>query len=88
VETLNPLNPSFTHGLNLMTQQLQAAGQPSSAAPGQALAMLYTQLGRQASMLSYIDAFHLLMVITFCALPLLLLMQKPPSGETPAGSGH
>jgi DHA2 family multidrug resistance protein len=84
-ETLNPLNPSYTHGLNLMTQQLQAAGQPSSAAPGQALGMLYTHLGQQASMLSYIDAFHLLMVITFCALPLLLLMQKPPAGQASQG---
>jgi DHA2 family multidrug resistance protein len=88
VESLNPLNPSYTHGLNMMTQQLQAAGQPASAAPGQALGMLYSQLNRQAGMLSYIDAFHVLMVITFCALPLLLLMQKPPADQSPQGGGH
>jgi DHA2 family multidrug resistance protein len=88
VETLNPLNPSYTHSLALMTQQLQAAGQPAAAAPTQALGMLYSQLNRQAGMLSYIDAFHVLMILTFCALPLLLLMQKPPSGQTPQGGGH
>jgi DHA2 family multidrug resistance protein len=88
VESLNPLNPSYTHGLNLMTQQLQAAGQPATAAPSQALGMLYSQLNRQAGMLSYIDAFHVLMVLTFCALPLLLLMQKPPADQSPQGGGH
>jgi DHA2 family multidrug resistance protein len=50
--------------------------------------MLYSQLNRQAGMLSYIDAFHVLMVLTFCALPLLLLMQKPPADQSPQGGGH
>jgi DHA2 family multidrug resistance protein len=81
------LNPSYTHTLNLMTQELQANGQPSTAAPGQALGMIYNHLNTQAGMLSYIDAFHVLMVVTFCALPLLLLMKKPPADQSPQG-GH
>jgi DHA2 family multidrug resistance protein len=88
VETLNPLNPSYTHGLNLLTQQLQANGQPSASAPGQALGIIYNQLNTQSGMLSYIDAFHFLMILTFCALPLLLLMQKPPADQSPQGGGH
>jgi DHA2 family multidrug resistance protein len=87
-ETLNPLNPSFTHGLDVMTQQLTGAGQPSAAAPQQALGMVYNSLNTQAGMLSYIDAFQFLMVVTFCSLPLLLLMQKPPSGQASQGGGH
>jgi DHA2 family multidrug resistance protein len=88
VETLNPLNPSYTHTLDTLTQQLQSAGQPASAAPSQALGIIYKGLNQQAGMLSYIDAFQVLMILTFCSLPLLLLMQKPPPGQAPEGGGH
>jgi hypothetical protein len=50
--------------------------------------MVYNSLNTQAGMLSYIDAFQFLMVLTFCSLPLLLLMQKPPSGQASQGGGH
>ncbi len=85
VESLNPLNPNYVHGLNQMSQALQNAGQSSVAAPQQALQQLYSSLGQQAGMLSYIDAFRLLMVLTFCCLPLILLMQKPGSGDSGGG---
>ncbi len=88
VETLNPLNPNYVNGLNQMSQALQNAGQPATAAPQQALGMLYSQLNQQAAMLSYIDAFRVLMVIIFCCIPLLLLMQAPKKGEVPEGGGH
>ena len=84
-ETLNPLNPNYVQTLNQMTQQLQANGQPAAFAPQQALSQLYGQLGTQAQMLSYIDAFRMLMYITLCCLPLLLLMQKS-TGDEPQGA--
>jgi DHA2 family multidrug resistance protein len=87
VETLNPLNPDYVHGLNQMTQALQANGQPSAFAPQQALGQLYGTLTQQAAMLSYIDAFHLLMLITLGCLPLLLLMQGPKKGAKHEGGG-
>jgi DHA2 family multidrug resistance protein len=45
-----------------------------------ASALLYQQLQQQAAMLSYIDVFHTLMIIVFCAVPLVFLMQKPKVG--------
>lgn len=85
VESLNPLNPNYVNGLNQTSQALQNAGQSAIAAPQQALAQLYSHLNQQAGMLSYIDAFRLLMVLTFCCLPLLLLMQKPGKGGPSEG---
>jgi len=88
VETLNPLNSSYVNGLNQISQTLQANGQPAAFAPQQALSQIYGKLTQQAAMLSYIDAFHVLMLITLGCLPLLLLMQGPGKTKPPAGAGH
>ena len=37
--------------------------------------------GQQAQMLSYVDVFHVLMVVVFGAVPLLLLMQGRKGGQ-------
>ena len=87
MESLNPLNPAYVQVLGQMSQQLQAAGQPAAFANQQALGQLYNQVNQQAGMLSYIDAFRLLMFITLCCLPLLLLMQKPTGGEAQGAAG-
>ena len=42
-----------------------------------AVGLLYRQLQQQAGMLSYVDAFHILMIVIACALPLIFLMQGP-----------
>jgi DHA2 family multidrug resistance protein len=89
VETLNPLNPNYTQATDQIAQSLQAFGQSAADAPGQAIGKLYGSLIQQSSMLSYIDAFHTLMIMTLCGLPLLLLMQGPKKGaKPPAGAEH
>jgi MFS transporter, DHA2 family, multidrug resistance protein len=85
VESLNPLNPNFTQGLNQMSQALQNNGQPSAYVNSQALQQVYQSVGQQAGMLSYNDAFRLLMWITLACLPLLLLMQRPSGGGAQGG---
>jgi len=80
VETLNPLNPSYALNINRMTHALMDQGLPQAAAARAAVAQLYRTLGLQASMLSYIDVFHVLMIIVFATLPLVLLMRKPKGG--------
>ncbi len=86
VETLNPLNPNYANGLDRITQGLVAQGQSMVDATGQAGAVLYRSLGRQAAMLSYIDVFHTLMFVVFGAIPLLLLLQGPKKGAAPGGA--
>jgi DHA2 family multidrug resistance protein len=76
-EALNPLNPNYVHATQAMTHNLVAHGLSQGAASQAAGALLYRSLGRQASMLSYIDVFHTLMWIVFACLPLVLLMRAP-----------
>ncbi len=85
VEALNPLNPNYVQGLSQMSQQLQGNGQPAAFANQQALGQLYNQVNQQASMMSYNDAFRMLMIITLCCLPLLLLMKGPQAGGASEG---
>jgi DHA2 family multidrug resistance protein len=75
VETLNPLNPNYAAGLGQITRALIGHGQSAVNAPREALAQLYGTLQRQSSMLSYIDVFHVLMVVVFASIPLLLFMR-------------
>jgi DHA2 family multidrug resistance protein len=84
VETLNPLNPNYVAGIARMTHTLMAHGLSQANASKAAVAQLYHSLGIQVSMLSYIDVFHVLMIMVFASLPLVLIMQKPQKG---AGGG-
>jgi DHA2 family multidrug resistance protein len=82
VETLNPLNPNYTNGVERLTQGLLTQGQSMVDATAQSAAEIYRSLGRQSAMLAYIDVFHTLMIVVFGAIPLLLLLQGPKKGAT------
>ena len=51
-----------------------------------AVALLDAEINRQALMIAYIDDFYLMMIISLCAIPLLLLLRKSRAapGGTPA----
>jgi DHA2 family multidrug resistance protein len=84
VETLNPLNPDYVSATNQAAQTLTGYGQSPSDASLQAAANLYRSLGQQAQMLSYVEAFHILAIVVFAAIPLLLLMQGGKPGAARA----
>jgi MFS transporter, DHA2 family, multidrug resistance protein len=77
VESLNPLNPNYASGIKHMTQVFMNQGLSQADAAKAAISQLYRTLGHQAQMLSYVDVFHVLMLIVFATLPLVFLMQKP-----------
>jgi DHA2 family multidrug resistance protein len=77
VETLNPLNPNYTHAIQQLTHALVSHGASQAQAAKMATGLLYRQLLQQSNMLSYIDAFHILMIVVACGLPLIFLMQGP-----------
>jgi DHA2 family multidrug resistance protein len=83
VETLNPLNPNYVSGLQHVTHALVNRGLSQSQAAKAAVGEVYQSLQQQASMLSYVDVFHVLMVIVFASLPLVFLMRK--AKKAPAG---
>lgn len=84
VETLNPLNPNYAAGTQQIAQTLIAHGVPAAQAAKLASAELYRQLLQQSQMLSYVDAFHVLMIIVLCALPLVFLMHGAGRGASHA----
>ncbi len=79
VELLNPLNPNYTAGLNQLIHRLIGQGQSAANASGEAVATLYRSMQRQASMMSFVDVFHVLMIVVLVSIPLLLAMQGPKS---------
>lgn len=83
VESLNPLNPNYTHAIRQITHALMSHGLPQAQAMKMAPAFVYRRLLEQSAMLSYIDAFHVLMIVVACALPLIFIMQGPQKGAGP-----
>ncbi len=59
---LPPVNPAIVQGAPQITDA--------------ALAMLDAEINRQALMIAYIDDFHLMMIVSLCAIPLLLLIRE------------
>jgi len=55
VETLNPLNPNYSHAVAGIAHGLMSRGVSQADATRAAGAVLYRTLGQQAAMLSYID---------------------------------
>lgn len=76
-ELANPLHPNYAAGVGRLTHALVSHGQQPAAAGAESVALLYGNLQRQAAMLSYLDGFHVLMVLVFLTLPLLLFMRAP-----------
>ena len=70
---MTPFNPNL-----IEASPLAAAGDPA------ALSKIDGLVNIQALMISYIDDFKLMMIITLCAIPLALLLRKP---EAPPGAG-
>jgi MFS transporter, DHA2 family, multidrug resistance protein len=86
-ETLNPLNPNYTHGIAQIQHLLIGLGQSATQAGSLATGELYAMMQRQASMLGFLDCFWVLMMIGMVALPSVLLLKSSPR-ETPAGQAR
>ena len=77
VENLNPLNPDYVTAVSQTTTGLHGLG---AAAPQAALAQIYQQMQRQATMLSYIDVFWCLMVFVAVVLPSVWFLKAGKGG--------
>jgi MFS transporter, DHA2 family, multidrug resistance protein len=80
VETLNPLNPNFNNAVQSLSNILAGHGVPPDQSSTAAIAEIYRRLVQQTMMLSYIEAFHAMMIIIFASLPLVLLLRRPQKG--------
>jgi DHA2 family multidrug resistance protein len=76
IEHLTPFDRSFQLALPQISRMLQSRGFIPSLQNQGSLDLIYNQLIREASMLSFNDAFYLLSIIMMLILPLVLLMKK------------
>jgi MFS transporter, DHA2 family, multidrug resistance protein len=84
VEHLTPFDHSYQSAADMGARVFQYKGLSTLSEQG-GLAYLYNQTLRQASMMSFNDAFHLLSVFLICILPLVLLMRRGKQ-EAPPGA--
>jgi DHA2 family multidrug resistance protein len=75
---LDPANPRLQRMLQGTTAALKA--QSGSQATQQAYALLQYNVQRQATMLSYIDNFRTLAIVSLCLIPMVFLIKKPRRG--------
>ena len=72
---LNPANPRVQQMLQGASRALRTMSGPEAAK--QAYGLLQRMLERQSTMLSYIDNFHLLAIVTMAMIPFVFLIRKP-----------
>lgn len=73
---LTPYDHAYQNMLNGSSQMLQSGGSSPTQALSQAHGLIYSELLRQASMLSYIDVFWLLSFTCLGMIPLMFMMKK------------
>ncbi|MDA8337760.1 MAG: DHA2 family efflux MFS transporter permease subunit, partial [Nitrospiraceae bacterium] len=76
VEHLTPFDTAYQMASNQTKQILEYRGVGSSISEYGGLNAIYEQFIRQASMMSFNDAFYLTSIIMICILPLVLLMKR------------
>jgi DHA2 family multidrug resistance protein len=82
VEILNPFNPTYIAALDRLTQDLVDRGHSAARAADEAVATIYGVMQQQATMLAFIDVFHVLMIVVILAMPLLLVMRGSKGGAS------
>lgn len=87
IEGLTPFDRNFQIALPQISQQLQDRGFNASLSDQGALGLIYGEVIKQASMLSFNDAFHLLSTMMMLILPLVFLMKKGKA-EGPGPGEH
>ena len=83
VGNLTPYDFAYNLSLHQGAQALQQKGFEGTQAQQGSLANIYHELLRQASMLSFNDAFHLTCIIMLCVLPLVYLMRQGKTTVSP-----
>jgi DHA2 family multidrug resistance protein len=88
VDHLTPFSRNLQEALPQISQKLQGQGLIPSLSNQGSLTLIYRELLRQASMLSFNDAFYMLSVMMMLVLPLVLLMRKGNAEEPPTTGIH
>jgi MFS transporter, DHA2 family, multidrug resistance protein len=83
VENLTPFDSAYQMTSQEMARFLQYRGFENTLSEQGGLGVIYRELLRQASMLSFNDAFRIVSIIMICVLPLVFLMRRGKPGISP-----
>ncbi|WP_374942694.1 DHA2 family efflux MFS transporter permease subunit [Sphingomonas sp.] len=83
VDGLSGLNPNYNDWLAQAGAAFAGTGDPTTTS----LAVLYSQVQRQATMLGFLDVFRNLMVVVLVCAPLVLLLKVKKGGGGAPGGG-
>ena len=83
VEHVTPFDRTYQIMSEKTTQFLHYRGLDGSLSENGGLGVMYRELLRQASMLSFNDAFRLVSIMMICILPLVLLMRRGQGMSSP-----
>jgi DHA2 family multidrug resistance protein len=81
-------SPAYQTYIARATATFIQEGQSAASAAKMAMGYAYQQMGRQASMLSYQNAFGCLGVLVLCLVPLPFIMRRPPRRAGPPPPAH
>lgn len=81
VEHVVPSDPAFTETMRDMQHFFVERGATIADAQNQAIGFVGEQVRIQASYLAYIDVFHVLAIISACAIPLALILRNIKLGS-------
>jgi DHA2 family multidrug resistance protein len=89
VGNLSPLNPQFRAATQMAANALAQQGQAPAVAQDQAGQLIYSDVVRQATMMSFNDVFFLMAVTFLILIPVLFAMRKaPPHREGDVLAAH
>jgi len=87
VENAIPSSPIFQSTMHKMTEYFVAQGSSAAAAYNQAVGMLGQMVARQATIMAYIDVFHLSAIVAAVMIPIVLVMvRRVQIGSRAAGA--
>jgi DHA2 family multidrug resistance protein len=81
-------NPQLLQAQNQAGAMFARHGSDAVTSTHQALGFLYSSLQQQATLLSYIDVFHVMAWLFLLTAPLVLLMRKPKLDPDPSKAVH
>jgi DHA2 family multidrug resistance protein len=88
VENTIPSSPAYQSTLSQITKYFIAHGASAADASGQAVGMIGQMVRTQASILAYIDVFHVCAIAAALMIPLVLILVRRVHIHAHAAVGH
>jgi DHA2 family multidrug resistance protein len=88
VENTVPSSPAFQSTMQHLTQYFTAHGSSPAEANGQAMGLIGQLVNTQATILAYIDVFHVCAIAAALMIPLVLILVRRVQTQAHAAVGH